>query len=213
MVIQFLFESIFSLPLRVFRRRRYQNFTLKCCDSQIPPIRYIEGSWVSKKITLDQIRMNAYLSSQPLMGTNLLHVGIGSSAIAKSFANKVDHIDGVTVTQAEYDHALTLHCNNYRIFQFNKYGNQMLELPRHYNFILDNNLSSYACCIYHFKTMLEQYLQLLKPNGQLVTDTKGLRYYMTGFGLTVNELKEWESTLPMQVTQVNKHLLIITRRG
>lgn len=209
---QLIFETIFWLPLSIFRKRRYLNFKRKCSETDNPPFHYIEGSWVNKKISRDQVRIAEYLDTKSLLDKSVLHVGVGSSAIAKAFSSKVKYIDGVTIVNEEFVYAKSLNLPNYQLFQYNKYGSRILELPRRYDYIIDNNLSSYACCITHFAQLLTQYLQLLKPNGQLITDTQGLRHYTTGFGLTTTEFKQWESTLSLHITQLNEYTLIVKRR-
>ena len=45
-----------------------------------------------------------------------------------------------------------------------------------YDYIVDNNLASYACCKYHFHLMLDSYLACLRPGGRILTDQRGMDY-------------------------------------
>jgi hypothetical protein len=205
-------ETVFWWAISPFRRRKYQSFTKLCSQTTQPDFKYIEGSWVHRKVTSDQQRIVAYLQTNVHSQMDILHVGIGSSEPAKLLHYLVKSIDGVSVVTNECEYAQSLKLPNYQVFNLSKYSDEMLKLGKQYDFIIDNNLSSYACCITHFEQMLSQYLQLLKPSGKIISDTNGLRYYMTGFGLNLNALKRWEQYLPMQISSLNYHLFVIEKR-
>ena len=86
----------------------------------------------------------------------------------------------------------------------NKYGNDLASLTGNYTYIIDNNLASYACCKTHFFQMLRTYLNLLAPNGCILTGTQGVKYFDSGFGMTdgfISRLKDqfqlsWTSVAP-----------------
>lgn len=59
------------------------------------------------------------------------------------------------------------------------------ELPAGpYDWIVDNNPTSYACCRRHARLFLDRCAAALAPGGRFVSDRQGLRYaWGDGFGL------------------------------
>lgn len=145
--------------------------------------------WAERESTPDQKRIEKFLSFQDLNGKNLLHVGIGNSELAKNFCSGADAIDGITIQNQEYKKGRELGIANYRVFLLNKYSAVMPAiLGASYDVIIDNNPSSFACCRKHFYTMLNNYVLLLKPGGEIITDKLGL-----GWSVTENDLR-WRLT-------------------
>ncbi len=103
----------------------------------------------------------------------LLHVGVGSSALARRFAARVAHIDGVTVVADERAVGRALGLANYRVRLLNKYGDGLRALVGPYTFIIDNNPWTYACCRRHARQMLATCAELLASGGMLLTDARG----------------------------------------
>jgi hypothetical protein len=59
----------------------------------------------------------------------------------------------------------------------NKYSPQLaLRLKRKYDFIVDNNPTTFCCCRWHLSTMMANYTVMLKPGGVILTDTVGLHW-------------------------------------
>jgi hypothetical protein len=125
--------------------------------------------------TPDQLAIESYLDGKDLAGTRLLHVGVGNSALAARFHERCRAIDGVTLAEPELRHALSLGLARYRVWLCNKYS---VELGRvihpGYDFIIDNNPASFACCLFHFARMMDHYRWALRPGGQILTDQRGL---------------------------------------
>ena len=115
-------------------------------------------------------------------GARILHVGVGNSQFAEQFAPRVAAIDGSTIQPPEKQLADKLGIDNYRVFLFNKYSpSYPEELPQAgYDFILDNNPSTFACCRQHFENMLDNYIRLLRPGGKILTDAVGLGWLVEG---------------------------------
>lgn len=110
---------------------------------------------------------------EPLLrpGDVVLHVGIGSSRIARRFGDRVARIDGLTVVQRELDVAPAMATYHPRL------ADKFRGLPEGpYDWILDNNPSSFACCRAHFVALLDGYAARLAPGGRVVTELRGLAY-------------------------------------
>lgn len=211
MHLQLIRDSLFRLIFSIFRNQRYNYFDKQCSKTLTPKHRYYDGSWLLKPSTPDQQRIINYLFAQQLILQDILHVGIGNSDLGKSLATKAQSIDGITVVEAERAYASGLNIPNYQSYLTNKYSIDVLKLNKKYDLIIDNNLTSYACCIAHFEQMLQQYLLLLKPGGKIITDSLGLQYFWNGFGLTLSQLKTWEQPLAFKAIMIDKYIIEITK--
>ncbi len=135
--------------------------------------------WSERESTEDQQRIERFLKTLRLDGTRFLHVGIGNSAFARTFCAAAALVDGITIQPGEIERAARL--PGYRTFLVNKFAMDLpAVLPRRYDFIIDNNPSSYACCRKHFLTMMSSYTRLLAPEGSILTDLHGLWWVSTG---------------------------------
>jgi hypothetical protein len=133
--------------------------------------------WTDQETTPDQDRIENLLEADHIRGTVLLHVGIGNSSLAKRFHNAARAIDGITIQENEYRHATRLAISNYTAILASKYAtNLAMRLNRKYDFIVDNNPTTFCCCRGHLSTMLANYTAMLNPNGVIVTDTVGLHW-------------------------------------
>lgn len=136
--------------------------------------------WSTKMTTPDQLRIEDALEGLVAATTTLLHVGIGNSSLAQRFAARVRAIDGITIQVPEVQHASALRIHNYRALLFNKYAGDLVStLGRRYDFIIDNNPATFACCQRHQFRMLCGYRALLAPGGRLLTDRLGLGWTAT----------------------------------
>jgi hypothetical protein len=148
--------------------------------------------WTNRDTTPDQRRIEDALDRQEMHGMHLLHVGIGNSSLAERFRFRVAAIDGITIQLAEVLHARSLEITNYRPLIANKFAPDLPSvLGRQYDYIIDNNPTSFCCCRRHLSTMLSSYDVLLKPGGVIVTDKVGLGWSTTlndpGWALTLDE--------------------------
>ena len=90
------------------------------------------------------------------------------------------HPRGDTLTASrsgaeEVDRASAFVIPNYRVMLVNKYNSALpFTLRRAYDFIIDNNPSTFACCKRHFFAMLASTVRLLNPGGYLLTDRQDL---------------------------------------
>lgn len=140
-------------------------------------VRYHDKPFVGDEVSPDQLAIERVLAPGIL-----LHVGIGGSRIARQLGAKCPRIDGITVCRPEIEVAPAL--PNYRVRWMNKYGPDLGTLPGGYDWIVDNNPSSFACCPRHFAAMMDTYARLLAPGGRLVSHQRGLAFHEAyAFGL------------------------------
>jgi hypothetical protein len=187
------------------------SFLIKknCPDLSSPVVRY-EGSWVHQT-SPDQKRIESFLNQFGLQGKGLLHVGVGSSSIARKFFSRLEYLDGITLVDEEKKYAESLNLFNYHVYIINKYSETLLSLKKRYDIIIDNNLSSYACCLSHFKKMVENYIELLHPGGFIVTDREGLKYFTSGFGMTYEDLIALGNIFPVMIEKIDEYVFTITK--
>jgi hypothetical protein len=160
--------------------------------------------------TKDQARIEAVLETMDLAGKRLLHVGVGNSRLAERFAPRVARIDGLTIAPAEKARGDALALDNYRVDLANKYS-RTLRLRRRYDFIIDNNLASFACCRYHFYLMLDTYLAALRPGGLILTHQRGMDWTFADprWRLSYRDLAGLEAKLPVRVFRLTEAVYAI----
>src|SRR5437660_10807163 len=144
--------------------RTYATTTACCGNREQPGVTRISEAldWTHQETTRDQTCIEAVLDTLAVTGTSLLHVGVGNSKLAQRFASRARRIDGLTVHQNEKTHAEALGLPNYTVYVLNKYSPEFVSvIANTYDFIIDNNLASFACCKYHFSVMCENYLRAL----------------------------------------------------
>lgn len=139
--------------------------------------------------TVDQARIEDALAAiGPGSEQQILHVGVGNSRLARRFAPQVRLVDGITVWAPERARARSLQIANYTVHFVSKYSREfLLTIDHDYDYIVDNNLASFACCKYHFYRMLDNYLWCLRPGGRILTDQRGMDW-------TVEEDPRWQLT-------------------
>jgi len=155
--------------------------------------------------TVDQARIEAELDKMNLGGKNILHVGVGNSKFAQRFASRVVLIDGLTVCHNEKTLADSLKIGNYTIYLLNKYSREfILTIRNQYDFIVDNNMASFACCKYHFYLMLDNYVRSLKPGGRILTDQQGMDWVIedSRWKLTYPDLLALENKFPVKAGRI-----------
>jgi len=139
--------------------------------------------------TVDQARIeDALAAMRPGRGQQILHVGVGNSQLAERFAPRVQLVDGITVWEPERARARSLQIANYAVHFVSKYSREfLLKIEHDYDYIVDNNLASFACCKYHFHRMLDNYVWCLRPGGRILTDQRGMDW-------TVEDDPRWQLT-------------------
>ena len=169
--------------------------------------------WTRQETTPDQARIEAVLDTMALAAAQILHVGVGNSKLAQRFAGRVRSIDGITMHQNEKTNADVLAIGNYTVYVVNKYSREVVSvLPHIYDFIIDNNLASFACCKKHFSVMLENYTTLVRSQGRILTCQIGMDAYHDELGCTMAyaDLISLESHFPVRVSKLTDVVYALT---
>ena len=167
--------------------------------------------------TVDQARIEAVLEHLPLgPDVQILHVGVGNSRFAQRFAPRVGWIDGLTVCDPERRLADSLAIPNYRVYLLSKYSREFLTtIRRSFDYVVDNNLASFACCKYHFYRMLDNYLWCLRPAGRVLTDQRGMDWTVEDdprWQLTYDDLVALGERFPIEVSTLSDTVYAIGHR-
>ncbi len=168
--------TIDSSDLAKLRDSRFPELPLDCGNSVRPGI--VDTAewrdWSDVETTADQLRIEDYLDLFDLSDSDILHIGIGNSGLAQRFADKAKSIFGISVVESEVEQANSLDLPNYRAVIHNKHSGGDERIPAAFDFIIDNNPTTFCCCLEHLARMLELYANRLSPSGQVVTDRVGL---------------------------------------
>ena len=203
--------------LRVLHAARFDDLPFACSSpsggvSDVKEWR----DWSGQPSTPDQIRIEAYLDAFDLSGKSILHIGSGNSRLAARFAGRARQIVGTTVVPAEVECAEALALPNYRALLHNKYDGLGLEGGR-FDFIVDNNPSTFCCCLTHFSKMIEFYARALAPEGQIVTDAVGLGWITDcshprwSFG--ADDLRDIAALAGLECHRVGGGTIVLARRA
>ena len=171
--------------------------------------------WTHQATTRDQAHIEAVFDTMAVTGASILHVGVGNSRFAQRFASRARRIDGLTVHQNEKTHADALGLPNYTVYMLNKHSQEFVSvIANTYDFIIDNNLASFACCKYHFSVMFENYLWALTSHGQILTCQIGMDAYHGDFGwvMTYADLVSLERKFPVHVSKMTDVVYAIAAR-
>jgi hypothetical protein len=97
----------------------------------------------------------------------------------------------------------------------NKYSRDAISVLAHsYDFIIDNNLASFACCKKHFFVMFENYRTVLRSHGRILTCQIGMDAYHDDFGCTIAyaDLVSLERQFPVLVSKLTDVVYALTLR-
>jgi hypothetical protein len=131
--------------------------------------------WTEKDTTADQRRIESTLESLGVDGRSILHIGVGNSKFAERFSSRASYILGTTICEAERRRGLSLNLPNYDVVLHNKYEtDRVTGRTASYDFIIDNNPTTYCCCWGHLTVMMEHYAGSLSRPGRILTDKVGL---------------------------------------
>jgi hypothetical protein len=197
--------------------RTYATYKEFCGNLEQPWVTRVSEAvdWTQQPTTPDQAHIEAVLDTMAVADASILHVGVGNSKFAQRFASRAHRIDGLTVHQNEKTQADALGLPNYSVYVLNKYSPDLISVITHtYDFIIDNNLASFACCKQQFAVMLENYLRVLASHGQILTCQIGMDVYHGDFGcvMTYADLVSLESTFPVHVSQLTDVVYAIAVR-
>lgn len=155
---------------------RFPSLPVDCGQDAEPGLGECEEwqHWTARETTQDQQRIERYLKSLPLRGKRILHVGVGNSGFARTFAPRCRSIRGLTISDEELAHARSLRIRNYECLKESKYAERAT--PGRYDLIIDNNPTGFACCRRHFGFMVHNYRSMLNQGGLILTDKVGLAW-------------------------------------
>ena len=173
-------------------RLRYDDCAEVCDRLDHPGLATKIPRWIDHvdlATTVDQARIEDALAGIGLgAGEQILHVGVGNSRLAQRFAPQVRRVDGLTISGPEKARADSLGIANYTVHFLSKYSREfLLTIEHEYDYVVDNNLASFACCKYHFHRMLDNYVWCLRPGGRILTDQRGMDW-------TVEDDPRWQLT-------------------
>lgn len=135
--------------------------------------------WENKNTSFDEREILKYLKFKLNNKKKILHIGIGNSHLAQKI-NLFQSIDGITISQNEIDFANSLNVKNYNVYFLNKFKfNGLINLFKYkkFDFIIDANIKSYACCKDAFHKLLKDYKFLLNKKGSIITSYRGMKWY------------------------------------
>lgn len=163
--------------------RRWRLRLSRCpadCGAAEPPAVYRDRSFAEGLESPDQAEIVATLAERVGPTTRILHVGVGSSALARRLAPSVAGIDGMTVLDDERAAAQACGFANYRVWLGNKYGGGLAPMAPPYDVVVDNNPGSFACCVRHFRGMMGAYATGLGEGGAVWTHERGAAWRQRG---------------------------------
>lgn len=200
---------------------RFPELPLDCGHAEHPGVveRGEWADWAAHETTPDQLRIESYLDRFDLADAAILHVGCGNSGLAARFAGRARSIIGTTVTPGELQHALEWiersGTANYRVLLRNKYLGHDGMPDQRFDFIVDNNPSTFACCLTHFARMMEFYAAVLTPGGQIVTERIGLGWSLphshSRWGFDPADLAAFAHPLGLQMHEIGPHIVVLSR--
>jgi hypothetical protein len=163
------------IDLGALKATRFADLPIHC-DSPEPGVDDTEEwrDWTVFETTPDQLRIENYLATQNLLGKSILHVGVGNSSLAQRFSARASRIVGTTIAKSEKIYGDSLQISSYIVEMNNKYSGKPIVSGSNFDFIVDNNPSTFACCLTHLMAMMQLYRDSLSPNGQILTDRAGL---------------------------------------
>lgn len=170
--------------LKDLKAARFPELPLRCESPHEPGIDETDEwrDWTALETTPDQFRIERYLSHLRLANKSILHVGIGNSGLARRFSRRAGRIVGTTITENEARHGAEQSLPNYTVELHNKYSGRALASPGPFDFIVDNNPTTFCCCLEHLMVMLRFYESSLADKGQFLTDRAGLGWVVSAPG-------------------------------
>lgn len=202
-------------------QQRFEGLPLDCGRRDEPGLveRGEWSDWTEHGTTPDQLRIEDYLDAFDLAGRTILHVGCGNSGLAARFAGRARKIVGTTVTPGELAHARrwieSSGVGNYRVVLHNKYLGGDGMAGETFDFIVDNNPSTFGCCLTHFARMMDFYARSLAPGGQILTDRVGLGWSMAHsdprWGFDAGDLAAFASLFGLETHEIGANVIVLAR--
>jgi hypothetical protein len=173
--------------------------------------------WISQETTPDQKRIEEYLSHVITKSTSILHIGVGNSSLAVKYASQIRRIRGTSIHTEEKIFAQKLNIPNYEVSVVNKYSKGMFSITGPFDFIVDNNPSTFSCCLFHFCRMMVYYAENLREGGAILTAQPGLGWVITGvdpnWSLNWDDWMRVGEALKLRVREVDDLVYSMERSG
>jgi hypothetical protein len=162
----------------------FQELPARCDNNDSPGLDEVEmwRDWSLLDTTPDQIRIEKFLTRSNIFRKRILHVGIGNSSLAKKMSRFSCDILGITISKDEISNAERLNISNYKYIIHNKYSNSKLKFGDSFDYIVDNNPTTFCCCLDHLMTMMRFYANNLSEDGQILCDLIGLGWVVSTQG-------------------------------
>lgn len=146
------------------------------CGNDLPGVQEVEEwrEWGDRETTPDQERIEDFIDQLDLSDLTILHVGIGNSKLAVRFSDRVKGIVGIAISPDEVRRGVELDLPNYTPILHNKYLERSPREFGHFDIIIDNNPTAFACCRRHLGYMMSNFAAHIRPNGVILTDREGL---------------------------------------
>lgn len=144
----------------------------------------VASCWEHLPTTKEEMAILKYHAIHPdfFYEKNILHIGLGNVELVHELSKTANHIDSITISQAEINHAQSNYkLPNTRFFLINKYNlSELDQLKATYDIIIDVNLKSFACCEDHFQEMMHFFIDKLTPQGQIISALSGIEFGWNG---------------------------------
>lgn len=205
--------------LERLRAERFPTLPLDCGERVAPGVVDVEEwrDWSRRDTTPDQVRIEDYLDQFDLRDRSILHVGIGNSGLARRFASRARLICGTTIMPAEVEQAGRLGLRNYRVSAHNKYRGSDDAPDGRFDFIVDNSMTGFCCCLTHLAAMLDFYSSSLAPSGQIVTDRVGLAWAVDPqrpeWGFTFDDLAAVAPVAGLRAYRIDSNIYVLARQA
>jgi len=192
------------------------------CASPIPGIDEAPEwrDWSEIDTTADQRRIESTLESLGVNGRKILHIGVGNSKLAERFSPQASYILGTTICEAERRRGMSLNLPNYEVVLHNKYARDRVRgRVTRYDFIIDNNPTTFCCCWSHLVVMMEHYAALLSPSGRILTDKVGLGWVTSDpsasphWGCSYEDWRAIGRAFNLEARQLNEFVYALTPRS
>lgn len=199
-------------------QNRFSDLPLDCGASSPGVIDTEEWrDWSELHATADQLRIEDHLDRLGVARKAILHIGIGSSGLAKRFARQASRIVGTTIIPAEAEAGARAQLPNYSAVLHNKYSGKADIVPGRFDFIVDNNPTSFCCCFEHLGEMLRFYAEKLADDGQILTHRIGLGWHIEApeaherWSFDLEDLSAVASSVGLTAYQVDHDIYVLAR--
>jgi hypothetical protein len=209
------------LPLprawRELRAARFPDIPEDCGNRAAPGVFLDHESrdWTRRGTTRDQFRMERYIDRFDLAAKRILHIGVGNSGLAQRLKGRAGEIVGTTIDQPEVDWAQRIGLPRYTVLLHNKYGDDPALVPGQFDFIVDNNPTSFCCCMAHLAELFDFYTGKLAPGAQVITDQLGLGWLaddgVPRFQFDFDDLAAVARLAGLSAYRINRDVYVLSR--